>query len=94
MSKIYVQKQNILFPACFLFFLKVLTAILLNRQTVQTRVQTTAEIMSATGMGGIRNGFFGQFIAIFAITSHNIYNNTLHSWTPRNIMGGIRKKIS
>jgi hypothetical protein len=93
-SKIYVQKQNILFPACFLFFLKVLPAILLNRQTVQTRVQTTAEIMSATGMGGIRNGFFGQFIAIFAITSHNIYNNTLHSWTPRNIMGGICKKTS
>ena len=57
---------------CSLFFLTVLPAILLSRQTVQTGVQTTAE-NHATGMGGIRDGFFGQFFAIFAITSHNMY---------------------
>ena len=39
-------------------------------------------------------GLLGYSAAIFAITSHNIYSNTLHSWIPRNIMGGIRKKIS
>ena len=48
--------------------------------------------MSANGMGGIRNDFFGQFFVIFAITYRNMYNNTLHSWIPRNIMGGICKK--
>ena len=40
-------------------------------------------------------GLQGYSVAEFAITSHNIYNNTLHSyWIPKNIMGGIRKKIS
>ena len=39
-------------------------------------------------------GLLGYSVAIFAITSHNVYNNTLHSWIPRNIMGGIRKQIS
>ena len=37
-------------------------------------------------------GLQGYSVAEFAITSHNIYNNTLHSCTPRNIMEGIRKK--
>ena len=40
------------------------------------------------------DGLLSYSVAIFAITSHNVYNNTLHSWIPRNIMGGIRKKIS
>ena len=39
-------------------------------------------------------GLQGYSVAEFAITSHNIYNNTLHSCTPRNIMGCICKKIS
>ena len=39
--------------------------------------------------GLLSSNFYGT-----DVTSHNIYNNTLYSWIPRNIIGGIRKKIS
>ena len=69
MSKINDKNRTFYSQLVSFFFLKVLPAILLNRQTVQTGQQL--KIMSAPGMGGIRNGFFGQFFAMFAITSHN-----------------------
>ena len=60
-----------------------------SRQTVQTALQTTAENHVCNWDGRYSQWLFWTIICNYL---QLIHNNTLHTWTPRNIMGGICKK--